>query len=216
MTKTILIFITLFFPLLVQAQNDFVSETYFGIKMGGNNSRLLSRPNIKQDLNNGLTGGIVFKHISQKSMGIQIELNYVQAGWTETLDGENAYTRHLNYIQLPFMSHLSLGNRTKFVFNLGPYVSYLLSENEDIYLAEGSNEEAYYGKEADGKGDFGLCVGLGVGQHTAIGLFQLEGRISSSLTDVFTSNPISGFSSSKILNAEISLYYLLDLKKKKK
>ncbi len=216
MNKTILIFIALFFPLLAQAQDDFESETYFGVKMGGNVSSLLSKPTIKQDLNNGLIGGMVFKHISQKSLGIQIELNYMQAGWTEKLDGENAYNRQLDYIQLPFMSHLSLGNKTKFIFNLGPYVSYLLSESEKINLEESTAEKAHYRKEADGKGDFGLCVGLGMGQHTAIGLFQLEGRISSSLTDVFTSKPIGGFSSSKILNAEVCLYYLVDLKRKRK
>lgn len=216
MNKTILILITLFLSLLANAQEDFKSETYFGVKMGGNNSRMLSTPNVKQDLHNGLTGGMVFKHLSQKSLGIQIELNYIQAGWSEKLDAESIYTRHLNYIQLPFMSHLSLGNKTRFVFNLGPYVSYLLSESEEVSLAEGTIEKDYYGKKADGKGDFGLCMGLGIGQKTAIGMFQLESRISSSLTDIFTTNPISGFSSSKSLNAELCLYYLVDLKRRKK
>lgn len=216
MKKTILIFTALFLSLVAQAQDDFESKTYLGVKMGGNISRMLSNPTIKQDLQNGLTGGIVFKHISQKSLGIQIELNYVQAGWSEQLETESVYTRQLNYIQLPFMTHLSLGNRTQFVLNLGPYISYLLSESEEINLAEGTIEKDYYGKEADGKGDFGLCFGIGMGQKTAIGLFQLEARISSSLTDIFTTNPISGLSSSKSFTGEVCLYYLVDLKKKKK
>lgn len=216
MKKTILIFTALFLTLVAHAQDDFESETYLGVKMGGNISRILSKPTIKQDLQNGLTGGIVFKHISQKSLGIQIELNYVQAGWSEQLESESVYTRQLNYIQLPFMSHMSLGNKTKFVLNLGPYVSYLLSESEKINLGEGTKENYYYGKKADGKGDFGLCFGIGMGQNTAIGLFQLEARISSSLTDIFTTNPIPGLSSSKSLTAEVCLYYLVDLKSRKK
>jgi hypothetical protein len=213
MKKTLLFTVTLFLSVIVYSQNRFEPETHFGIKLGGNISALLSDPTISQKINTGLTSGVVFKHISQKSLGIQIELNYKQSGWNENLDSTNTYKRRLNFIELPFMTHVNLGNqKTRFVINVGPYISYLLSEKEKINLLDGIEEKEYYRKKIDNKAGFGLCLGLGISRNTSIGLFQLESRISSSLTDNFKSKSDSPFSSSKNLNAELSLSYMIDYK----
>lgn len=213
MKKAILVISIIFLSVVAYTQNVFEPGAYFGIKLGGNISRLLSDPTINQKINLGLTSGIVFKHISQKNLGIQIELNYKQAGWSESLDSTNTYKRRLNYIQLPFMTHINLGNKkTRFIFNIGPYVSYLLSENEKISLLEEVEEKDYYRKKIENRTEFGLCLGLGLSRNTSIGLFQFESRISSSLTDIFNSNSDSPFSSSKNLNIELSSYYLIDYK----
>lgn len=216
MKKTILVITIIFLSLVVYTQNIFKPETYFGVKMGGNISGIIFDPPVSQNINSGFTSGIVFKHISQKNLGIQIELNYTQAGWNESLDSTNSYIRRLNYIQLPFMTHINLGmGKTKFIFNIGPYVSYLLSEKEKINLLEEEEEEEeeendYYQKKIHNKTGFGLCLGFGITRHTSIGLFQVESRISSSLTDIFKDTTDTPFSSSKSFNAELSLSYLID------
>lgn len=211
MKKTLILTVTIFLSVIVYSQNRFEPETHFGIKLGGNISALLSDPIISQKINTGSTSGVVFKHISQKSLGIQIELNYKQLGWNENLDSTNTYKRRLNFIELPFMTHVNLGNqKTRFVINLGPYISYLLSDNEKINLLDGIEEKEYYGEKIDNKAGFGLCLGLGISRNTSIGLFQMESRISSSLTDNFKSKSDSPFSSSKNLNAELSLSYMID------
>ena len=211
MKKTILIITTLFLSLVVYTQNVFEPETYFGIKLGGNFSRIISEPSIKQKINTGLTSGVVFKHISQKSLGIQIELNYKQAGWNENLDSTNTYKRRLDVIPIPFIAHINLGNqKTRFLINLGSYLDYLLSEKEKINLLEDVEEKDYYGKKVNNKTGFGLCLGFGISLHSSIGLFQAESRISSSLNDIFKNTTGSHFSSSKNLNAELSLSYLID------
>jgi hypothetical protein len=211
MRRTIVFITALYFSVSLHAQNGFEPVTYFGIKLGGNTSGIISDPIIIQKINTGVTGGVVFKHFSDKRLGVQIELNYKQSGWNENLDSTNTYQRRLDYIELPFMTHLSLGNqKTGFVINLGPYVSYLLSEKEKINLLEEVEEKDYYGLKTNNKAGFGLCLGFGLSQHTTIGLFQAEIRISSSLTDVFKSTTAVPFSSSKILNAELSISYMLD------
>ena len=217
MKKILILTVALFLSVIAYSQNQFDPETYFGIKLGGNISGILSNPTISQKINSGLTSGVVFKHISQKSLGIQIELNYKQSGWNENLDSTNTYKRQLDFIELPFMTHVNLGNqKTRFVINLGPYISYLLSEKEKINLLDGIEEKEYYGIKTDNKAGFGLCLGLGISRYTSIGLFQIESRISSSLTDNFKKTSDSPFSSSKNLNAELSLSYMIDYKNLKK
>lgn len=217
MKKTILFIITLFLTVNVNSQNDFETETYFGIKIGGNISGIISDPIIKQKIYTGLTSGLIFKHISQQGLGIQIELNFKQVGWNENLDSTNTYKRRLNYIQIPFMTHVNLENqKTRFLLNMGPYVSYLLSEKEQINLLEGEEEKDYYRKKSNNKTGFGLCLGFGISQHTSMGLFQAEIRVSSSLTDIFKNTTVSHISYSKNLFAEFSLSYLFDYKALKK
>jgi hypothetical protein len=217
MKKTLLLTVALFITAFVYSQNPFEPETYFGIKLGGNISGILSDSTISQKINPGLTGGLVFKNISEKSFGIQIELNYQQSGWNENLDSANTYKRRLNFIKLPFMTHVNLGNqKTRFVINFGPYISYLLSEKEKINLLDGHEEKEYYGHKIDNKVGYGLCLGLGISRRTSIGLFQVESRISSSLTNIFKSSADSLFFSSKDLNVELSLSYMIDCKNLKK
>lgn len=211
MKKTILIITTLLLSVIVYAQDEFEPETYFGIRLGGNSSGIFSDPLINQEFYPGVTSGLVFKHISQKSLGIQIELNYNQAGWSESLYSTNTYKRRLNYIQLPFMSHVSLGNKkTRYVINLGPYVSYLLSEKEEIDLLGEAREKGYYTKGIDNKAEIGFCFGVGVSRHTSIGLFQAEARVSSGISDVFKSTTESPYASSKNISAGLSISYLID------
>lgn len=211
MKKTFIIIAALFFSVIIYAQNGFEPETYFGVKLGGNISGIISDPSISQKINTGFTSGVAFKHISQKSLGVQIELNYKQSGWNENLDSTNTYKRRLNFIELPFMTHINLGNQeTKFVINLGPYVSYLLSEKEKIYLLEGAEEKDYYRKKVNNKAGFGLCFGLGISRQTSMGFFQVESRITSGFTNIFKNTTYSPLSSSKNFNAELSLSYMID------
>jgi hypothetical protein len=210
--RNTIIFITiLLYSLTGYTQKIFEPETFFGVKAGGNISGILTDPSVDQKIYNGLTGGIVFRHISEKNLGIQIELNYKQSGWNESLDSTNIYKRGLDFIELPFMTHINFGSqKTRLAANFGPYISYLLSEEEQIGLIEGFEERSYYGQKTNNRAGFGLCLGFGIARRTSIGLFQLESRISSSLTNSFSNTRESYFSSSQILNGELSLFYMLE------
>lgn len=217
MKNRTVIIIMLFFSVTGYAQKDFEAETFFGVKAGGNISGIFSDPTVDQEIYNGLNGGIIFKYIGQKNLGIQVELNYKQSGWNESLDSTNIYKRRLDFIELPFMTHINFGtNKTRILLNVGPYVSYLLSEKEQIELLEEFEEKKYYGQQIDNRAMFGLCLGFGISRNTSIGLFQLESRITTSLTNGFNNMSGSYFSSSQILNGEISLFYMIEYKSLRK
>jgi len=211
MRKTILFLLAIAFTTsTVFSQYVFKKETNLGVKAGGALSMVTFDPSIDLGLNFGFTGGLVFKHIEQKSLGIQLELNFMQAGWKEKLDTTNRYSRRLNYIQIPFMTHVSLGEgKTKFILNLGPYGTVLLSEKESVSLIEEQEPSAHYGRDLDNWVEFGLCGGIGLSHYTSIGVFQLEARFNQSLSNIFDYSE-SPFTSSKNQVVEVTLSYLLD------
>ena len=199
---------------MVHSQDVFERETYFGIKGGMNTAGIVSEPIIFLDIYPGFTGGILFKHISQNSLGIQAELCYSQSGWSENLDSTSVYQRRLDYIQLPIMTHISIGKKsTRIIVNLGPYISYLLSDSEKIELLDGMEAKDYYGKKISNQVEFGMCFGVGVFQKTPAGSFQIEGRITYGLSDKFNNSADLSLESSQNILAELSLSYLIDYKK---
>jgi len=215
LTRNVITIIVIFlFVQRIHAQEKFTSETTIGIKQGVNVSKVFFNPVIDQKITTGYSGGIIFKHISQKSLGIQIELNFLQQGWTEKLDTTNSYFRRLNQINLPFMTHIELGKGdTKFLINLGPALSYLISEKERIKLINPTDAQTYYGKKIDTILELGLCFGLGFVKTTPIGSFQFESRFNQNLSDIFRNVADLKISSDKIQSVELSISYLLDLKK---
>lgn len=185
--------------------------TNWGIKAGQNTSSVNFTPTVDQKINPGFVGGLSFKHLEQKNLGIQIELNYLQAGWNEDLDSNQHYSRQLNYLQIPFLSHLNFGNNSAMAFlNIGPYFSYLLSEKESIEDLKEGNEEAYYGTKTTNNIDVGLSLGLGFFKNTSVGVFQIEGRGNLGLNNIYSETSEFSFGSSKNINAELTLSYFID------
>ncbi len=210
--KAIILYLFIFFSAyFVTAQNDFQKETNIGVKLGGNISRAGFDPVISQRLYYGFTGGLVFKHISEENLGIQIELNYMQAGWEENLDSTNSYERRLNYIQLPFMTHLIIGKRkTKFILHFGPYLSYLINESAKINIINESEEKEYYKVKVTNRVEFGLCLGLGFDHYTSIGIFQFECRYNFGLSNIFKNSTETPFTYSRNTTLELTALYSID------
>lgn len=195
-------------------QHAFVPESYFGMKAGGTMSSVLFTPAVRQETNLGFTGGLVYKYFGQRNLGIQLEINYMQAGWTEGLDAPDSYSRRLNYLQIPFMTHGNLGKRkTRVVLNAGPYVSLLLSEKEQMKLDNEADARDYYQTEIDKMGDFGLVFGLGLLRHSSIGTIQVEGRLNQGLSSIYETGFDTTFQFSRNQTIEVALYYLFDISK---
>ena len=214
MRKGFTIFILLLSCFRIQAQENFKPETTIGIRQGINVSRVNFNPAISQNITTGYLGGLVFKHISQESLGIQIELNFSQQGWNETMDSTFSYFRRLNSINLPLMTHIVLGTaKTNFFINLGPSLTYLISEKENLKLDITKDEQIYYRKKIDNRLEYGLCVGLGLVKPTSIGSFQIECRLNQSLTDIFKQASEPSILSSKMQTVELSISYLIDFRK---
>ena len=89
----------------------------------------------KQELAVGASFGLNFSTIrwnTEPNLGIQAELNFTQHGWEEKFEEkpQYKYSRTVNYMELPFLTHIHFGSKRVRVFvNLGPKIGYALSES---------------------------------------------------------------------------------------
>ena len=198
-----------------------------GVNLGMNLNTVSFQPQIKQKAQNGMEFGFTARYMSEKYFkmmcGIQAEINYSQRGWKENIeDGSgNTYSRTMNYLEIPLLAHLAFGKDElekgmKFFVNMGPQISYFLSEKEKMseewnpnYRPNGVNQQ--YGKMVENKFDYGILGGLGVELSTKYGHFLLEGRYYYGLSDFWGSSKKDEFSRSGHSYIGIRLTYLYDI-----
>lgn len=202
MKRILAILFTIAFIATASAQvGDPRNTLSIGVSGGMGTSRVSFVPSIKQTLSLGPTFGVSIRHISEKYFflicGTQLECNMASRGWTEMIeDGSgNEYTRIINYVEVPFLAHLGFGREYRGVqghINLGPQVSYLLSEKE-IYGGQTpwditnrpNNVTEQYGKDVENKLDYGITASVGLELRTGIGNFGVEGRYYFGLGNIY-------------------------------
>lgn len=165
-------------------------------------------------------GGISVRYLTEKNLGLIAELNYAQQGWEQEFreNPEYAHKHTLNYFELPVMTHIYFGRKVRFVINLGPKISYLMSDSEEMnkalsdYLSSGNagpNEITHqYFRKPDKKFDYGIIVGAGVELRTGIGHFMLEGRYTFGLGDIYNNTKADYFqrSANRVMSARLTYY----------
>ncbi len=201
------------------------SELYLGGGGGVVFSSIDFMPSVEQADKMGFLGGVSLKYVTEKHLGLIAELNYVQKGWSEQFDPESefAYGRTLNYLELPFLTHIYFGDKTRFIINAGPKISYLLGEQhqmssalaDDLAARREANPDAPIGVQYSGmdemkRVDYGLIGGMGIGLKTAMGDLDLEGRYYFGLADLFTNrrseNAYFSRSAHRIIEAKLTWY----------
>ena len=203
----------------------FKNELYIGIGAGANASRVDFVPSIPQELKFDYHAGISAKYITQKHLGLLLEANYSRRGWLEEFDEDSdfSYSRTLNYLEIPIMTHVYFGEKTRFIINLGPQISFLINDKQemsnalaaDIEAREETDPNAPIGVQYSPLGDlkrlaYGLVGGVGIELQTGIGAFDVEGRYYFGLGDVFESrrsqNAHFGRSAHRIIEAKLTYY----------
>ncbi|MEN6589546.1 MAG: porin family protein [Proteiniphilum sp.] len=206
-------------------RNTFQNELYVGVGGGALFSSVDFVPTIPQTLMMGVHGGLAVKYISEKHLGLIAEINYAQRGWTEEFDPaeEFSYSRRLNYLELPFMTHIYFGNKIRFIVNVGPQISILLNDDQqmnqaladDLAARRAANPDAQIGVQYGAfnemnRVDYGLIGGVGMELKTGIGDFDLEGRYYFGLGDVFISrrsdNAYFSRSAHRLIEAKLTYY----------
>ena len=204
-----IVFFIFLFSTNLFAQPSFEKpEIYFGTTQGISASMINFSPSVNQEMLLGYNGGFIFRYITEKNVGLQVELNYFQRGWKET---DAIYSRRLNYIELPFMTHIYFGNKTRFFFNIGPKISYLLSENV-LRNETVSSEKVEQVKSVENPFDYGICGGLGFMFKISKNVFQLDARANYSLSDIFSNNKTDYFDTSNNINVSLNLGWLWQVK----
>ncbi|MGI6074428.1 MAG: porin family protein [Fermentimonas sp.] len=226
LSSVILIFVFCIASLSAQ-QNNFEKKLYVGVNAGATAAKIDFMPSVPELFKYGVVGGVSAKYISEKYLGLILEVNFSQRGWKEdfTEEPELSYERTLNYIEVPLMTHVYAGSKNvRFIFNAGPQVSFLLSDNsamseslaQRLQEQKESNPDTRYGYQYRpigemNKVDYGIVGGMGVELNTAVGTFDLEGRYYFGLGDVFTNrrNKQAYFSRSahRLIEAKLTYYF---------
>ena len=192
----------------------FRQELSVGPSFGVTFSSVSFYPKVNKSMKQGYTGGVAVRWVTEKHLGLQAELNYTQQGWQEAFDEQPqyAYSRTLNYLELPFLTHIYFGSdRFRFYLNLGPKIGYLLSESTESNLgdAEPNRTNDQHHLAVQRKFDWGLCGGPGLELRTGIGSFLLEGRYYYALGDIFNSKRSDPFAKSagQVISAKITYLF---------
>ena len=244
-----------FFQLDVLAQvgehrNDFA----IGISAGYAMSRTEFVPKVPQDMHGGPVAGVTFRYTSEKYINsicaIVGEVNLAKTGWQERIWDRNdqpvvnqetgleeAYSRHLTYVQVPVFARLGWGrerNGMQFFFQIGPQMGFLIGEEADVNFdidnpnvgnrvshvsgpnigtAQFSN---MYHMDVENKFDYGIAAGFGLEwSNRHVGHFMLEGRYYYGLGNLYGNTKRDYFARSNMTNIVVKLSYLFDLTRTK-
>lgn len=164
----------------INAQNCFGIHANYGVYQLSTDIETF-----KQDIGyNGFSAGLIFRHYDEKFAGIQAELNLVNKGWHEK-DSTFSYTRTGRYLELPIMTHLSLGKRNlKFIINFGPNLCYLISENKEEISTNSTLYDSQFYTLPLSKFEYGLVGGIGVGYTFPFGQLVFETRLNYELSNM--------------------------------
>lgn len=240
----IVLFLTL--PIAVSAQiGEHRNDLTVGVTGGYVMSNVRFTPKVPQGYHGGMTGGLAFRYVCEKYFktiaSVYAEINYSQLGWKEDiLDRDNqpvingetglaeAYSRTINYIQVPVMAHLAWGREYKglsFFLNLGPQFGIYMSEstksNFDFDKRNTADRASLVVAQdtmaVENKFDYGIAVGLGAEYSIPkAGHILLEGRYYYGLGNLYGDTKRDFFGSSNFGNIVIKLTYLFDITKTKK
>lgn len=202
-----------------------------GFNAGYNLSSVDFSPTIKQGLQPGYTGGATLRYTTEKYFALicaaQLEVNFAQRGWNETIDdgSGNTYHRTTNYIEIPFFAHLGWGKEERgfqFFINAGPQIGLYLSNDEFYGFTQEkpwdpsnrpNNMTAQYGKEIENTLEYGIAGGAGIELKTGIGNFIVEGRYFFGLSDMFGNSKADPFGRSANTTITAKVTYLIDILK---
>jgi hypothetical protein len=146
--------------------------------------------------------GAQFRMISEKYFGIKLELNYSQKGFKDTYGH-----RRLDYIELPFMTHITFGQQLfRFFIDLGPEIAYLIRDNN---IQSNAQQHTLPAKNSF---DYGIVGGLGFEFNTHTGIYTIDARYYFGLNNVMGNSASEYFKSSTNQNITLSLAYLFPLK----
>ncbi len=191
--------------------NYFVPEYGVGVRGGATASWVSFSPSVAQSSTYGWQAGGVFRYVSAKYFGVQVEANFTQRGWTEQSDAYT-YTRQLNYVEVPFLSHIYFGGKVfRWFFHLGPSVSYQISDNVESTVTN-AQQKPRHTMAVKNRLDYAIAVGTGFEFNTKrAGIYQLEARYSFGLGDMFPNSATDDYRRSSNQNLSLCLGLLFNV-----
>lgn len=227
-----------------------IGEHRSDFAVGFNGGYVLSKvgftPEVQQKQHGGITAGFSMKYTCEKYFkticSIYAEVNYAKVGWKEDiLDIDNnpviitetqqpmAYSRTINYIQVPVFAHLAWGREVRglnIFVNAGPQFGFYMSDkaetNFDVKKMPAtdndrvSNVVAQDTMAVKNKLDYGIALGLGAEYSIPkVGHFLVEARYYYGLGNIYGSSKRDYFGKSNYGQIVIKASYLFDIARTK-
>ena len=167
---------------------------------------------------------------------MQAEVNFAQLGWKEDIQTINntpvinsvtgvaeKYERTINYVQIPFMTHLAWGKEDKglnFFVNAGPQFGFYLGESTSTnfdFATRNTADRANNVAEQETmsvqkKFDYGITAGLGMEYAMPrVGRFLMEARYYYGLGNIYRDSKKDYFGSSNFSTITVKMAYLFDI-----
>ncbi len=198
------------------SQEPFSQAISVGVKGGMTASRFTFVPSVRQRLHTGPVAGISVRYDVERGASLQAELNYRRGGWQERYDSlQTHYTRHLDYLELPLLTHLYIrSGDMRFFLNAGPFFGYLLGESATS-TGEANMSSLDTTRHGIAVRDR-LFWGLGGGPGISIPLgnrqrIELEGRFVYGLGNIWSSKRGSTYVQSSEMYFGATLNYFFRL-----
>jgi hypothetical protein len=109
------------------------------------------------------------------------------------------------------MTHIYIGKKTRFIINVGPKVSYLLS-NRVSDNGEATSTDIRHTTSPQNDFDYGLCAGLGLEFSAGKNRFALDTRGYYALSSIYNSTKKDTYANSNNVNVSVKLAWLIRVK----
>lgn len=211
MSKARIILLLCFFPCLLMAQkSNFRPNIGIGVHGGYSFADVYFSPSLRTSALQDFSGGVFINYNPERVLGIQAEVNKVIRGWKEITDTNYYYSRSLNTIEIPLLTHLTIGQKFfRLTIDFGPYISFYQSQSEDYLLPAAIGDSANYdflseystiqysGQGPQSNFDYGFTGGLGFGIKILGGDIQFRFRYSQGMKQIFERYPEGTYSFSQ-------------------
>lgn len=218
LTRAGLALAALLLPSLACAETHYKPQISIGVRGGASLAEMSMLPSPKQTMVAGGAGAVQFRYQEEKMFGLLAELGMSTRGWAEDFLGKPLqYRRTLTALTLPVMTQFNYGGRRMRGFvNLGPEVSYIISDrissNFDYTNPEGTPDwpstpraTAQLTARLSQRIDYGITAGLGAEYRlTPRNSVTLEARFYYGLANVFPSAPADPFNAARCMNLEVT------------
>lgn len=159
------------------------AQLYVGTVQGAAISKVYFSPAYNQTLTTAYSGGVLLTYLENGGMGIDFGLLLTQRGWALNYE-DTSYARLNNVLELPFLSHFTLGKgNVRGILLIGANLGYIMSANEETEDASGS----YSFTDADSRFTFGLSGGLGMKYVQPNWFAQLTVRYVNDISNLYES-----------------------------
>jgi hypothetical protein len=118
----------------------------------------------------GFSYGAAFQYNFPRLISLRTNVSFERKGFTApftttdltgTPTGEETIHENFDYITIPLLTRISIGEKIHFFANVGPYIGYLIKQAQVTEMTE--DHPRYEGEATDNfnKIDYGLTAGIG-------------------------------------------------------